>query len=170
MQGPKALLRGAGRYHTGTMPIIDGRTWMEHLSEATCWELLARTAVGRIAVLVDGAPEIYPVNFVVDDRSIAFRTGPGSKLRGLGRFPTTCFEADSVEADLHAGWSVMVKGRAVEVSRPEESARLATIPLTLWTAGVKDRWVRIRAVEVTGRRIHTTAVSESTETARETRS
>ncbi len=137
------------------MTIIDARTWMEHLSVETCWELLKTTPVGRVVVMVDGAPEVYPVNFVVDGRSVAFRTAPGSKLRGLDRFPTTCFEADVIDADLHAGWSVMVKGRAVEVARADETARLASMPLTLWTAGVKDHWVRIRPTEVTGRRIHT---------------
>ena len=98
------------------MAIIDGRTWMEHLSTETCWELLDTTPVGRVVVTVDGAPEVYPVNFVVDGRSVAFRSAPGSKLHGLERFPTTCFEADVIDPDVHAGWSVMVKGRAVDVT------------------------------------------------------
>jgi uncharacterized protein len=97
------------------MTIIDGRTWMEHLSTETCWELLETTPVGRVVVTVQGAPEIYPVNFVVDDRSVAFRTAPGSKLSGLERFPTTCFEADVIDPERRAGWSVMVKGQAVDV-------------------------------------------------------
>lgn len=143
------------------MPIIDGRTWMEHLSTESCWELLKTTPVGRVAVIVDGAPEIYPVNFVVDGRSVAFRTAPGSKLRGLDRHPTTCFEADLIDPDVHAGWSVMVKGKAVDVTRPDEVHRLTELPLTLWTAGVKDHWVRIRPSEVTGRRIHTITVKDA---------
>ncbi len=149
------------------MTIIDPRTWMEHLSDVTCWELLMTTPVGRVVVTVDGAPEIYPVNFVVDDRSVAFRTAPGSKLRGLERFPMTCFEADVIDPERHTGWSVMVKGRAVEVARAEEHGRLASMPLTLWTAGVKDHWVRIRPTEVTGRRIHTIAAGDD-ETREET--
>ncbi len=128
---------------------------MEHLSAESCWELLATTPVGRVVVMVDGAPEVYPVNFVVDGRSVAFRTAPGSKLRGLERFPTTCFEADMFEPDVHAAWSVMVKGRAVAVTQPVEHARLRTLPLTLWTAGTKDHWIRVEPIEVTGRRIHT---------------
>jgi len=137
---------------------------MEHLSPEACWELLQTTPVGRVAVTVDGAPEIYPVNFVVDDRSVAFRTAPGSKLRGLDRFPTTCFEADVIDADLHAGWSVMVKGRAKDVAGPGEHAHLSSLPLTLWTGGSKDHWVRIRPTEVTGRRIHTIVAREGDET------
>ena len=149
------------------MAIIDGRTWMEHLSTETCWELLDTTPVGRVVVTVDGAPEVYPVNFVVDGRSVAFRSAPGSKLHGLERFPTTCFEADVIDPDLHAGWSVMVKGRAVDVTRADERSRLASMPLTIWTAGVKDHWVRIRPAEVTGRRIHSIATPQFGETREE---
>ncbi len=150
------------------MTIIDARTWMEHLSIETCWELLGTTPVGRVAVMVDGGPEIYPVNFVVDDRSIAFRTAPGSKLRNLDRrFPTTCFEVDVIDADVHSGWSVMVKGLAVEVTGSDERARLAAKPLTVWTAGVKDHWIRVRPTQVTGRRIHTITARRGGETQEE---
>src|SRR5262249_23874191 len=93
--GPSALPGGPGRgarsgWRTvdprgAMMPVIDGRTWLEHLDPATCWELLAATPVGRIGVIHDSAPEIYPVNHVVDGRSIVFRTDPGTKLRGLLR-------------------------------------------------------------------------------------
>jgi nitroimidazol reductase NimA-like FMN-containing flavoprotein (pyridoxamine 5'-phosphate oxidase superfamily) len=152
------------------MTIIDARTWMEHLSIETCWELLKTTPVGRVAVMVDGAPEIYPVNYVVDDRSVAFRSAPGSKLRGLDRSPVTCFEVDVIDPGLHAGWSVMVKGQAVNVTRADERHRLATLPLTLWTSGTKDTWVRVRPVEVTGRRIHTIATREGGPTNEETSS
>jgi uncharacterized protein len=150
------------------MAIIDARTWMEHLSPESCWDLLKTTPVGRIAVMVDGAPEVYPVNFVVDDRSVAFRTAPGTKLSGLDLFPTTCFEADVIDPESHAGWSVMVKGRAAEVVRSDERSRLAARPLTLWTAGVKDHWVRIRPTQVTGRRIHTIAEHDGEKTHEET--
>ena len=151
------------------MAIIDERTWMEHLSTETCWELLESTPVGRVVVTVDGAPEVYPVNFVVDERSVAFRSAPGSKLRGLERFPTTRFEADVIDPDAHTGWSVMVKGQAVDVTRPDERSRLRSMPLTVWTAGVKDHWVRIRPTDVTGRRIHSIVTREGVEAGKEPR-
>lgn len=150
------------------MTMIDARTWMEHLSLETCWELLKTTPVGRVVVMVDGAPEIYPVNHVVDDGSVAFRSAPGSKLRGLDQFPMTCFEVDVIDPDLHAGWSVMVKGRAADVTASDQRSRLTSLPLTLWTAGAKDHWVRIRPTEVTGRRIHTIVTRNGDETHEET--
>src|SRR3954470_21665203 len=95
-------------------------TWVEYLSDDDCWRLLAAAPFGRIAVLVDSAPEVYPVNHVVDGRSIVFRTDPGSKLHGIARSPSVCFEVDGGDLDEQTGWSVMVKGRAVEISDDDE--------------------------------------------------
>ena len=44
------------------------------LSLDQCWVLLDTEVVGRIALIVDGHPEIFPVNFVLERRSIVFRT------------------------------------------------------------------------------------------------
>jgi nitroimidazol reductase NimA-like FMN-containing flavoprotein (pyridoxamine 5'-phosphate oxidase superfamily) len=142
------------------MALIDGRTWLEHLSARQCWELLAGTPVGRVGVINDSAPEIYPVNHAVDGDSIVFRTDPGSKLRGLTRSPSVCYEVDGIDRDDATGWSVLVKGRAVEVRDPDELRRLAALPLRYWTLGDKAHWVRVVANEVTGRRIWSRAARE----------
>jgi nitroimidazol reductase NimA-like FMN-containing flavoprotein (pyridoxamine 5'-phosphate oxidase superfamily) len=160
-QGPSALPSARGRgddeddgtTEEAVMAVIDPRTWMEHLSPATCWQMLASTPVGRVGVLNDSAPEIYPVNFVVDHRSIVFRTDPGSKLSGLLRSPAVCFEVDAIDPATTTGWSVLVKGRAEEVRDPHELGRLADIHLHYWALGLKQHWVRIVADQVTGRRL-----------------
>ncbi len=136
-----------------TMDVIDSRTWLEHLSPPECWKLLAQHPVGRIGVLVDSAPEIYPVNHVVDGRTIVFRTDPGSKLRGLDRSPSVCYEVDGLDLHDQTGWSVLVKGRAVELSSAEELREAAGLPLRFWALGAKPHWIRIVPTEVTGRRI-----------------
>ena len=135
------------------MAIIDGKTWMEHLPQRECWELLASTPVGRLGVLVDSAPEIYPVNHAVDGHSIVFRTERGEKLRGLDRSPAVCFEVDGFDDASSTGWSVLVKGRAREVTAAEEERRLLGLDLRYWSVGPKPRWVRIEPVRVSGRRI-----------------
>jgi nitroimidazol reductase NimA-like FMN-containing flavoprotein (pyridoxamine 5'-phosphate oxidase superfamily) len=135
------------------MGMVDSQTWMEHLSPRDCWELLASTPLGRLGVLVDSAPEIYPVNHVVDGETIVFRTEGGEKLRGLDRSPSVCFEVDGFDPAEHTGWSVLVKGRAREVTAAEEERRLLELELTYWSVGPKPVWVRIEPVEVTGRRI-----------------
>jgi len=135
------------------MAIVDTRTWMEHLSLQDCWDLLGSTPVGRIGVLVDSAPEIYPVNHAVDEHTIVFRTERGEKLRGLDRSPSVCFQVDGYDTSTSTGWSVLVKGRAREVTAADEERYLLGLDLTYWSVGPKPRFVRIEPTEVTGRRI-----------------
>lgn len=59
------------------MAVTEGRTWLEYLSQPLCWDLLEQAEVGRIGVVVDSAPESYPLNFVVHDHTIVFRTDAG---------------------------------------------------------------------------------------------
>jgi uncharacterized protein len=141
------------------METAAGRTWVEHLSQHECWELLACAVVGRIGVLVDSAPEIYPVNFVVRDHSIVFRTDVGSKLRGLERSPSVCFEVDGYDLATRVGWSVLVKGRAEDVIDAAQLQRLSDLALEFWAVGAKAHWIRIAPGEVTGRRIEGTGAN-----------
>lgn len=136
------------------MAVREGRTWLEYLSPAACWDLLEQAEVGRIGVLVDSAPEIYPLNFVVHDRAIVFRTDEGSKLRGLLRSSAVCFEVDGIDKDNQTGWSVLVKGRATELVTAADLRKVRSLPLRPWAVGHKVHWISIRPDQVTGRRIH----------------
>lgn len=60
------------------------QTPTEVLDAGTCWDLLRGVSVGHLAVLVDGYPEVFPVNYKVDQQSVVFRTGEGAKLRAAG--------------------------------------------------------------------------------------
>ena len=135
------------------MALVDGRTFMEHLTPHACWELLSGEVVGRVGVLADSAPEIYPVNYAVDGETIVFRTDPGTKLRAVDRTPSVCFEVDRVDPEARTGWSVLVKGRAVELTSAADLVTASEIPLHFWISGDKSHWVRIVPAEVTGRRI-----------------
>ena len=150
---PTTLWDGSASGFDELMAIIDGKTWMEHLSQRECWDLLANTPVGRIGVLIDSAPEIYPVNHVVDGQTIVFRTERGGKLRGLVRSPAVCFEVDGIDEATKTGWSVLVKGRGREVTAVDEVRRLLDLDLRYWSGGQKPHWIRIEPAEVTGRRI-----------------
>ena len=143
--------------------MIDAWTRLEHVPPDECWELLAAAGVGRIGVLVGGAPEVYPLNFVVDGRSVVFRTDSGSKLLGLRRSPKVCLEIDGFDVDERTGWSVLLKGSAGEVTDAAELRELAGLPLHLWSAGAKAHWMRITPTEVTGRRLPPSPASEAGE-------
>jgi nitroimidazol reductase NimA-like FMN-containing flavoprotein (pyridoxamine 5'-phosphate oxidase superfamily) len=136
--------------------VIEGRTWLEMLPETDCWRLVAEQEIGRVAVLVDGVPEIFPVNHVVHEEAVLFRTDPGSKLSGLLASPLVCFEVDGADPTTRSGWSVMVKGRATELTAGADLADAAKLPLEFWARGEKAHWIRIEASAVTGRRIYRT--------------
>lgn len=135
------------------MAVLEGRTMLEMLTPDECWRRVAAAPIGRIGVLVDSAPEIYPVNFKVDGDSVVFRTDAGSKLRGLDKSPSVAFQVDGIDPVSKTGWSVLLKGRATPVTDGEEVRRLMAMHLDLWAPGTKSRWIRIRGL-VTGRAIH----------------
>src|SRR4051794_34034864 len=135
------------------MAQIDGRTWMEILSVERCWDLLQTMPVGRLAVMGDGRPDVFPVNFAVLDRAIVFRTEMGAKLHALATYGWVALETDHIDTEGRRGWSVVVKGRATELTRAEDVALASKLALELWVPGEKSRWVRIDPTEVTGRRL-----------------
>lgn len=154
--GPPALPRqGVARSNRG----MDDRAPVEILNAATCWELLAAHTVGRIAVSIAGQPDIFPINYAVHTlpgvgNSLLFRTAAGTKLAGAVLGPWVAFEIDGVDPDTRAAWSVVVKGRAREVTSPPERWVVEDVPLYPWMAGPKLNFVRIEPTLVTGRRFH----------------
>jgi nitroimidazol reductase NimA-like FMN-containing flavoprotein (pyridoxamine 5'-phosphate oxidase superfamily) len=134
----------------------DENPGIEQLSDEECWRLLSDAPVGRIGVIVDEAPEIYPVNHLVDDGTIVFRSDPGTKLAGLSRHPVVCFQVDGFDAEQRIGWSVLVKGRARQARQmpdPDERRRVEGLPVDYWAPGPKWHRIRIMPIDVTGRRI-----------------
>lgn len=125
---------------------------VEELSADACWDLLGPAGVGRLAVVADGHPEIFPVNYAVDQRTVVLRTGEGTKTRGAADRAPVALEIDGHDPSTSQVWSVVVKGRAEEVPRGHELLRSLSLPLFPWHAGVKDRFVRISPSTVSGRR------------------
>ena len=119
------------------------------LNEEQCWNLLARGQVGRLALSVDGEPDIFPVNYVADGPRLLFRTAPGSKLAGLGENPRVAFEVDEYD-DTYAA-SVIVKGVAERLQLQREIDEADALPLSPWIPTLKYRWVRIAPTQITGR-------------------
>ena len=57
------------------------------------------------------------------------------------------------QVQARTGWSVNVRGTAEEIDDPVERGRAEALELEAWAGEVRDRYVRIHALEVTGRRI-----------------
>jgi nitroimidazol reductase NimA-like FMN-containing flavoprotein (pyridoxamine 5'-phosphate oxidase superfamily) len=126
--------------------------WQE-LSKSECFQLLARERLGRVAVVDDRGPVVFPVNFVLNRHMVVFRTDAGTKLDAACRGSRVAFEVDGTDAVTHTGWSVVVRGEAVEVTDPAELTRLRKLPLDPWAPGTKTHYVRILPAVLTGRRI-----------------
>lgn len=120
------------------------------LPEHECWNLLSSVALGRLVTSVDGEPEIFPINFVVQHRTVLFRTAEGTKLVSAAINNRVLFEADG--HDVTQGWSVIVKGMARTLRTDEEIVEAERAQLLPWTATVKQHYVRIRPLSITGRR------------------
>ena len=82
------------------------------LSEDECWSLLSSMSLGRLVTILDGKPEIFPVNFATRRRTVLFRTAQGTKLYSAVMGDRVAFEADYHDPSLTYGWSVIIKGRA----------------------------------------------------------
>jgi hypothetical protein len=126
--------------------------WQE-LTKSQCFELLAREQLGRVAVVDDLGPVVFPVNFILDRHMVIFRTSEGTKLDAACRGSRVAFEIDGTDTATHTGWSVLVRGEAIEVTDPAELVRLRKLPLHPWAPGAKTHYVRILPAALTGRRI-----------------
>ena len=130
---------------------MDG-TGTEVLSEQECWELLRRAEIGRLAVWVEDHPEIFPVNFVVDHGALVFRSAGGTKVSAaLGDSPVA-LETDGPSTEWGIAWSVVVKGRAEQITDTSGLMGTVHLPLFPWQGGEKGKFIRIVPTEVTGRR------------------
>lgn len=127
---------------------------MELLDHKTCLDLLGKDVIGRLAVVAGGAPEVVPVNYVLDGEVIVFRSGPGTKLNAAERAPA-CLEIDQFDREDCTGWSVVAFGRLEEVTHYQSAllARLQSLPVDPWAGGDKSHWLRLVPYRITGRRI-----------------
>jgi hypothetical protein len=130
---------------------------VQNLEHHECWAMLRTVSVGRLAVLADGRPDIFPINYTVDAGTLVFRTGEGTKLSGASGDAAVALEADGVDPATGLAWSVVVKGAGRVVTGTEEVLETSQLYLVPWQAGRKDAFVRITPDAVTGRRFKVTA-------------
>lgn len=126
----------------------------EILSVDECWNLLDRTSVGRLAVDVGGRPDIFPINYVVDDGTLVFRSQAGTKLASAVLLHHVAVEIDGYEPGGRSVWSVVVKGEAHLIEHMQAVYDAQELPLFPWVASPKPNFVRISPNSVTGRRFH----------------
>lgn len=157
------------------------------MSASDCWDRLRHTTLGRLAVISDNAPDIFPVNYAVEHSSIVLRTGDGTKVEAIAANPQVAFEIDGIDpaavgtesgggvesgggsesgdasgtddASGAVAWSVVLRGEAKEITRPEELRDTVDLDVSPLQSGTKNHFIRIVAEVVTGRRFPVTEAS-----------
>lgn len=119
------------------------------MSEPESWARLAGNTFGRLAISVGDQPDVFPVNFVVQNRSILIRTAEGTKLAGAAVNQRVAFEVD--DHDAVQGWSVVVKGDARIMTSSDELAAAERAQVLPWITTPKRQFIRITPFDITGR-------------------
>jgi nitroimidazol reductase NimA-like FMN-containing flavoprotein (pyridoxamine 5'-phosphate oxidase superfamily) len=132
---------------------------VELLDEAECQGLIAAGGVGRIGYTGRFGPTILPVNYVLHEGTILFRTGQHSPLgedlrTGIEHAESkVAFEIDETSTVTREGWSVLVQGSAHLVDSEAERASIVRSGVEPWAGGEKELFVRVIPSRITGRRI-----------------
>ncbi|HEX9682499.1 MAG TPA: pyridoxamine 5'-phosphate oxidase family protein [Acidimicrobiales bacterium] len=133
--------------------LIDEKTGLEVLTRQECLQLLASHHLGRLGLSIGSRPMVLPVNYVLDGERIIFRTDEGTKFNEAVRGSFVALEIDDIDTFYRSGWSVVVAGRADEVTNDADRKHVQDLPLRPWARGQKSHWVAIEPTTITGRRI-----------------
>lgn len=138
---------------SGLYAELDEDNPVRELTQDECWDLLRTHEFGRLAFHLGPEVHLTPINYAVDERSLLFRTAPGSKLVGVLMNPDVVFEID--EHDEHGAVSVIVRGNARRLYE-DQAHRAENVPLHPWVPTDKQEVVEVVPDEITGRafRLH----------------
>jgi nitroimidazol reductase NimA-like FMN-containing flavoprotein (pyridoxamine 5'-phosphate oxidase superfamily) len=134
-------------------PVAEHTDMLEAMDEHMCLEYLHSASLGRVAFVNGGEIEIFPVNYASDGSIVIYRTAAGTRLERAPR-ARVAFEVDGWDAPTLTGWSVVLKGVAIDVTSGTDPFSKAlrdrnVVPLA---PGKRERWIAIYPALVTGRR------------------
>ena len=140
-----------------TLPLSTNETradeTVESLGTDECWRLLADSTFGRLAVTDADGADIFPINHLVRDRLVYFRSAPGTKIVSLTERPGVAFEADGVEN--RRRWSVVMRGAARRLATEAEIQASGIDALHTFTRSTKWNYFVITPRTLTGVRFAT---------------
>ena len=88
---------------------------MDELTAEECLHVLEDGWVGHLGVVSEGEPYVAPISYVVVDRRVCFKTGPGRRAEALRSSPRVCLETSNVDQSTGHWESVVVWGNAEEI-------------------------------------------------------
>jgi nitroimidazol reductase NimA-like FMN-containing flavoprotein (pyridoxamine 5'-phosphate oxidase superfamily) len=125
---------------------------MDVLTDEQCWEHLGDSQIGRLAVVVGGRPDIFPVNYVIHEQEIYFKTAEGSKLAAVMAHREVAFEIDGYVESTNEAWSVVINGMARILTHDDDVEAAEHLPLSPWNTDPKFNYVAIEVHELSGRK------------------
>ena len=122
------------------------------LDDATCWALVGVHHVGRL-IVPGNDPYVVPVNYRAVDGAIVVRTERRAVIEEVVVDHVVVFEVDMFDDRTKSGWSVVVRGRARDVTSEIqlESERQSGPAPQPWAPGDRNYVIRIEPERVTGR-------------------
>jgi nitroimidazol reductase NimA-like FMN-containing flavoprotein (pyridoxamine 5'-phosphate oxidase superfamily) len=131
----------------------------ERLDEAECLRLISPGGLGRLAYSGRFGLTVLPVNYMLREGSIVFRTAQDSSVdedlrTGIAHAEyRVAFEIDDIDQAAREGWSVLIQGAAHHVTSDTERAAVLEAGVESWAGGTRDLFIRITPARITGRRI-----------------
>jgi Pyridoxamine 5'-phosphate oxidase len=116
------------------------------IPEYRCWQLLATTSVGRLALSVRALPVILPVQYHLDGRSLVVCLGHHQIPERSLNQTIIAFAADAIDPATRGGWSVHVQG-------PSAIPQRLAVDTTCGQPAA-GQIVRIHPGIITGHRVH----------------
>ena len=127
---------------------------LERLSPSEGRRLLGSCAIGRLGYSCADGPRIVPMNYTMVADRLIFRTEPNSEAGRCANGHPVAFEVDQVDEFLHTGWSVLVTGKATEITLGElRMLDLCQSP-DPWPEGLRPLFLQLPLAKITGRRVH----------------
>jgi nitroimidazol reductase NimA-like FMN-containing flavoprotein (pyridoxamine 5'-phosphate oxidase superfamily) len=120
------------------------------LTHVQCWDLLGETGVGHLALRAQPhGVDIMPINYLIHNRELYFRSAPGTKLEELALHPHVAVQ---VEQRQDGRWSsVVLKGVAKRLAFDDEILASGVTRLVTSGPGEKANYVRVVPDAITGR-------------------
>jgi uncharacterized protein len=124
---------------------------IERLDDDESWKIIQSNQIGRIASAREGAPDIYPISYVVHNWKIYFRTDAESRLRKDTDGRLVAFESGIQLTDLFS--STVVLGVLRTLTSNEAASILDEMPIVDFAPNHDYVWMELDPQEVRGRRL-----------------
>ncbi|NUR87067.1 MAG: helix-turn-helix domain-containing protein [Nonomuraea sp.] len=147
------LLGGGRERPPGAGPAL-AHPVFERLDEQECLRLIEKGGIGRVAFDGRRGPTVLPVNYLMHEGAVVFRTADGGPMdddlrTGLeGVDVKIGFEVDNIDESTRQGWSVLIQGPAHHLDQAPG------VDVTPWAGGERNLYIRIVPHHISGRRIH----------------